>query len=273
MARFFFSRFFGPASAGGPGSAPATPTVAFSDNADGTGAVATVDGDGGATNDIYVQKFDETFGAGPWINAGTRSGDGDVALSLAVGHYLGYAQSTTSGGGAPSIVHYFTVTTGLESIHYRCIEAARTRIAAAGLSGLDGASVVAYHLPIARDFLAEPGETPLKTLPGVLVTPFGTERHDPDEGTNFRDVIEYPVQITIVAVQNQLLATNLEARLKWREQVFDAFRNQRLPGVEEVERCLIEPQSIVDTASFDNNLWHSAMVIYCRAKRRRGLGL
>lgn len=252
---------------------PASPTVAFVDNADGTGAVATVDGDAGVTNEVFTLRVNETFGTNLWISGGSRSGDGTVSLSLAVGHYFGYAKSSNVDGAAVSTPAYFAVTSGNESIHYRCLEAAKARVILAGLDAMPAASVVTYHLPIVRDFFAEFGETALKTAPGVLITPYGTERHDPEAGTNFRDDIEYPCLITIFAVQNQALASNLDARLKWREQIFAAFRNQRLPGVDEVDRCTIEPGPIVDVASFDNNLWHSSMVLYCQARQRRGLGL
>lgn len=66
-------------------------TLTIVDQADGTGATATIAGSGGLAMTVYTQTFSGDLGAGVWTVSGTRTGDGDVDLSLAAGHYFAYA--------------------------------------------------------------------------------------------------------------------------------------------------------------------------------------
>lgn len=99
-------------------AAIATPTLAVSDNGNGTGAMATIYGSSsGATNYVYVANWN---GSGlSFAVGGSRTGNGTVSLPLSNGEHLAYcvsiltAQSTisnhvdfqTSGGlGVPADV-------------------------------------------------------------------------------------------------------------------------------------------------------------------------
>lgn len=106
--RFFASRFFGPSSVTGGGSPPAAPTATWADAGDGTGGTLTIDGEAGASHAVYVQAMNPL--AGSWTAAGSRAGDGTVALTLDEGSYWLYVLSTSSGGATPSIVQQIAVT-------------------------------------------------------------------------------------------------------------------------------------------------------------------
>src|SRR5690349_3103919 len=100
MARFFTSRFWGTSAA----VLPPPPTLTLVDNADGTGAVATVAGGAvAAVNTLYVQPFSGVLGAGSWTSQGSRTGDGAIAVSLTTsGHYFAQLKSATAGGTSAS---------------------------------------------------------------------------------------------------------------------------------------------------------------------------
>jgi hypothetical protein len=73
--------FHGPAV-----GAIAVPSLAVTDNGDGTGAIATIAGSTpGATNTVRTAAFTRTALTLNWSDAGSRTGDGTVALSLAAG--------------------------------------------------------------------------------------------------------------------------------------------------------------------------------------------
>lgn len=91
-------RGWGPLSISGGGTPPNTPTLALADNADGTGAVATISGSSpGSSNAVYTSPVPSGSGALTWSLGGTRTGDGNVSLSLADGYYLAYCLSTLAG--------------------------------------------------------------------------------------------------------------------------------------------------------------------------------
>lgn len=124
-------RGFGSASSVTP---PATPTLTAADNADGTGAVATIaDSDAGTTNRVYVANAV----GGTWTLAGTRTGDGIVALSLAVGVYFAYATSAAAGASSISAVTVVRVTSTAttDCIPIRVASAVATEISRASGAG------------------------------------------------------------------------------------------------------------------------------------------
>ena len=69
--------------------------LAIADNGDGTGGVATVTGSVGALTTVYYATFSGSMGSLTWTSAGSRTGDGTLALSLPVGYYLWHAQTAT----------------------------------------------------------------------------------------------------------------------------------------------------------------------------------
>lgn len=272
-AHYYASQFYG-------GNAPTSPPgpVSFTivDHEDGTGATVTITGDDDSTHTVFVEYFDQTLGGGPWYDMGSIEGSGDVVLDLPPGHYLIYVLATNINGNSITGVVYFAVTDDVDSIHYRCCLAVQTRIRAAALTGVDFDSVVVQKLPLGRAFLPrDGGPTPLPpelSLPGIIVSPVGSETRDAMGHTNAQDNNGYPVMVTILAADNQEL--DLTGReLRWREQITRAFNKQRLPGVREVLMIRIETSPVIVPESWINSsLWHSSLIIRCEARENRGLG-
>lgn len=245
-------------------------TYTFSDNDDGTGITVTIAGGGASDTHIaYYQAFTGGLGAsGTWTSGGTRTGNGAIALSVTDGHYLGYVESTASGVMALSTVQYLLSSTAATSVHYRCLTAVQARIIAASLSGMTAANVKVRKLPSDRGMDSDDGTY---SYPAVIVSSMGIENQQAGSGTNIRDDVDYPVIVSILAADNQDLYTNHEKYLKWREQINRAFRQQRLSGVTEVHRCLVQPGPITSPAAFWNNVYHSSLVIRCFSREIRGI--
>lgn len=239
-------------------------TYTYTDQADGTGVTLTIAGGGaGDSHTAYVQAFYGGLGSsGAWTSSGTRTGNGTIDLVLTNGHYFGYVLSA----GTPSAVEYFVSTSATTSVHYRCLDAVRSRILLCDLEDLEDASVIIRQLPSDRGF--DDGEY---TLPGIVISQIGVENQSPTEGTNIRDDVQYPVTITILAAGNQDLVTNQEKYLKWREQINRALRNQRLTGVDEVYRVTVTPGPITSPNAAWNNYYHSQLIIRCVSREIRGI--
>lgn len=95
-------------SAGGGGGSVATPTLVIVDNGDGT-LTATISGStAGTTNTVYYLPADML--SEDWTELGSRSGDGDVTESLAVGAYWFHVVSAGISDEAVSNVVYARVT-------------------------------------------------------------------------------------------------------------------------------------------------------------------
>lgn len=71
---------------------PASPTIAVTNNQDGTGTVAISGSTSGATNAVKAAAYGR--GDLSFSTAGSRSGDGNVAITLAAGIYVILVDST-----------------------------------------------------------------------------------------------------------------------------------------------------------------------------------
>ena len=246
-------------------------TATYTDQQDGTGVTLTIAGSQVTdTHVAYTQSFSGGLGlAGTWTNSGSRTGNGTIDLSLTDGHYFGYVLTSIVDPEvtmALTGVEYFVSSDGTDSVHYRCLDAVRSRILLCNLEDLADASVVIRQLPSDRGF-----DDGTYDLPGIVISQIGVENQNPAEGTNIRDDVQYPVTITILAGSNQDLVTNQEKYLKWREQINRALRNQRLTGVDEVYRVTVTPGPITSPNAHWNNYYHSQLIVRCVSREVRGL--
>jgi hypothetical protein len=244
-----------------------SPRLDLLDHADNTGATATVsDAALGTINWVYVQRFDGDLGGGDWSGAGSVSGNGDLELALATGHYFAYVHSSRGGAEAVSSVVYFVVTDGIESIHTRCLAAVQARIRLLALAGLSSARVVIEKLPVARNLATGVG------LPAVVLSPHRAAM-PPTAGTNSLDDVHYDVLVTIVDRDNQepSLHENLDRHLLWRQQIARAFRNQRLSGVPEVIDAAVELAEGLSDESWKRELMTSAFLLRFTSREGRGM--
>jgi hypothetical protein len=154
------------------------------------------------------------------------------------------------------------------SVNERCVLAVQARIRGLRLSDLNAASVVVQKVPWARDFL---GANPKYALPGVIIAPWGEEQMNPSEGTNLKDDVGYPVLVSIIAADRQRLVADFGKYLSWRERIARAFRNQPLPGVDEVISCSIDPGPILQPEAFLRGVYHSSMTLRFISREPRAM--
>jgi hypothetical protein len=151
------------------------------------------------------------------------------------------------------------VVTYSESIHYLCAQAIQTSIKALDLPLLNDDQVLVQKLPWYR----------AETLPACVVSTWQQEAVPLNSGTNLRDDISYPVQVSFVQAGNQSLTTHHALLLMWRQQAMRNFRNQRL-SVECVWTCRIQPATVFMPAEFQRNLDHSSFTVACINREYRG---
>ena len=251
---------------------PASPTLRVVDLQTGGPGTATITGStGGATNTLYAQVYDPAYNQTAWVSLGSRVGDGDISFTRPLGHWSFYVLSTLAGESNASNMTYGGISDAdRQSVMYRCLLGAQTRVRAAALPHLASQSVVVSELPWSRIFEQTDPRLP---LPGVLICPIGAETMAKQAGNNRRDDVGYPVLISILAKNSfQELRTYLPRYTLWREMVARAFRQGRLPGVTEVYDMTVEPGTIVVPEVFARTIWHSAVVVRCISREPRGLG-
>jgi hypothetical protein len=176
-----------------------------------------------------------------------------------MGLYWCKCESTLAAETVVSNLVYFIVTNGTDALHERLITGIKSRVQGLLLSGIANGSIYDRKVITDRDV----------TKPAVIVSPEGIETDL--AGRNESDDWGYPVSLMIVAADNQTLATSRATYLEWRRRIKKAMHNQRLPGVTEIHRMIVEPLTIVDPQYWLANLWVSGMVIRCVCRETRGV--
>ncbi len=245
-----------------------SPTITIVDNGLGTGATVTVSGStGGSTNTFYRQTYDPASLGSTWVSAGSRTGDGTIAVTLSPGHYAGHVGSTFGGEANVSLLHYFRVIDPAESVLKRALDAVVTRVQALSLAGVTSSNIFVRNAAWDRDI----GTGLTKGLPAIVVAPGPSERQSAGAGTNSRDDVGYPIVVSIFASDTQALESNTNTYTLWRQKINRAFRNQALPGVVEIYRIEVEPGPIIDPGALLANRLASTMLLRCISREVRGL--
>ncbi len=232
--------------------------LTITDNADGSGGVASITGSGALhSNQVYYSLWTGTMTQLSWTLGGTRTGDGTITLALAVGYYV--FQLISNGVIGPAYYQNFTTATTEE--HKQVLIAVKVRIDS--LSLLVSTKVVEKWLPVAKD-------VEIANMPMIFVTPVGTEEYK-DMVTN-QDDVGLPVLVSIVYRQNQDSVANLAQMLLWRNKIAKSLRYQRLAGVPHVYTCQPKPEAILDASAFQNENLLASHHAYCFISRQiRGL--
>lgn len=241
MSWTFAARTFAPPVA----APPAAPLLAVADHGDGTGGTATISGtDPRAAISVQSLSLEEGTAA-PWVERGTRTGNGTVPLAAPVGHYWWLAVASTAAGQVVSQLVYQSLTDSSHAVLYRVLAAVKAHLVSLGLEGIEPQHVQVCHLPWERALAA----TPL-ALPAVHIAP--AERGTPlDQGTNQKDDMVYAVNVALLDADPRRHPNARLPRLsRWRERITRAFRNRRLPGVPEVYQCSVDPEIVLDRTTW-----------------------
>jgi len=142
------------------------------------------------------------------------------------------------------------MTAILESI----LTTVKTQIESLDLTDITDDSIIIQKVPSTRDFQSA-------DFPAILIAP-GTPKHNPKEGTNERDQIEYQVGVYIVDADNQNQTLNRDKYLTWYEDIFKKFRTPRLTGVNSVVNSYVGPGIVVDPGWFEVGEYHAGVSLW-----------
>ncbi len=246
-------------------------TLTIADNADNSGATATVAGSNpSATNVVWTQPFSGALGTATLTNSGNRTGDGAVSLSLAAGHYVAYCASTLAGATTVTAICYLAVTTGQESVEYQLLTGTQIRVRSATLAGVNDDSIVVRKLPLDRDVGSGLGVA----LPAIVISPLAAQALP--TGTNLRDDYRYGILVSMFFADNKepTFADGMAAYLRCREQIQRAFNNQRIAIVAsgvDVFTCTVEPGDAILPQAWRENYLAGALTLRFTAREPRGI--
>ncbi len=274
MAGHWFPKHWvGETSSGGDTTPPTPPTLALTGNAaEPTGATATIAGtDGASTNTVSYQLVNYGFVPvpGTWTSAGSRTGDGSLALALPKGLYWFRCDSVLNGLATVSNLVFLAVTDGMDAVHERCLQSIvanlQTLVAAELIPGITAGTRVYSQIELDIESVTFPCLVVCTNLPGQV----GTELQL--DGTNERDDIGYPCFVVQLDRSPGDFVPNRADYLKGREVVFRFFRNQRLAGVDEVYTTRVEPGPVLKIETDRFEIIGSVLVIRPISREARGV--
>lgn len=241
---------------------PDTPTLAVSDNANGTATATVSASTTGSTNVVYTRAITSST----WVSGGTRTGNGTVTLTLDRGVYDAYVKSTTSGGVATSTPVRFRVTSGVEAVWEQVLVGVHEKIVDLAISGISSSKIVIRKVPTTTDAsLTSP------KFPAIIVAPYRSETITP--ATNLREDIRYPVLVAIVAEDAVNQTSNRETYLKWREDIRRTLHYSQITitgtGAGACYDLRVSPMPVLSSDQWHKGAWVSTLVVeaYCREPR------
>lgn len=245
------------------------PILSVVDAADGTGGtVALVSGDSLATNVVYSQNVNGELGTANWVSQGSRIGNGSLTLSMTPGYYWFYVVSTKASDIAVSNLVYQNLTDGEDPVMEQLLLAVQARIQGLLLEKMPNNHVLILKVPTENPADVPEGDNP---YPMTMIMPFGQEEEG--TGTNIRDDIRYPILVMLIDADMKDQQLNRKRYLRWRQQVYRAFRNQPLVGVDATFSVKVQPQAILDPAAWYSSpgRFISSLTIMCTNREVRGI--
>jgi hypothetical protein len=242
----------------------AVPTLTLVDDQDGSGATATIaDSTAGSTNAVYTARWQGGFVNPAFTSAGSRSGDGSLALSIPDGYHWAYVLSTKAGeDGVVSAMGAIRTTSGEDSLWQQCLDAIVAKIQAIGLDGIPSERVYPRKIPLDRDTVK----------PCCLVAPIKEAAITPVFSTT--DQIPFDFQVALERASNQSLTDEIESFTYNRQRIINAFlptTDTGLPAVDEVISVQVIPGDLYNVQAWFENVDAGAVVIRCLTQVNRAL--
>lgn len=233
-----------------------TMILTITDNADRTGAVATIAGSLGAVNTVWTQQ--DPLGGQVWpgfVSTGSRTGDGTVALSIPPGYYWAYVQNAA---GISNLVR-FAATDSTQSV--------ATRLRAALVARLQG--LIMAGTPNANIFPALVENMKTIVFPCITVASAGEAERDASQLTGQDDII-YPFRCKINDRRSPDDDSQKAVYELWKQQAMRSMRKQRFTTVPESLTCEVQPRKNSFLVGPGWQLWSMEFAVMCRARENRG---
>jgi hypothetical protein len=245
-------------------------TVSFTDNANGTGLVATVAGSAvGSTNQLYYARHYGGMLSAAWALGGSRTGDGTIPVSLSdMGPYWLYLVNTNGVTVTVTQVRAFQVTDAAttDAVYFRILEAVVARLQSLSLTDIPSVDIRWQKMPWnGKNEIAQ----------GIIVSPL---KEMGVGGSNMTDDNAYQVQITFLRKNEQDLTDSLSKELLWRQIAQNAFdvtpyadAPTILLGVPEAFEIDCDPSVVIDPVLFQAGWDVQALVLRVTCRETRGL--
>jgi hypothetical protein len=152
------------------------------------------------------------------------------------------------------------------SIYLSILDAVRDRIRFLNLAEIPDGQVVALKV-----FTPDVVES-LPGLPAVIVCPPARGEVTDSGGTNERDDYGYPVQVSLLAADDQENETvRFDRNLRWQEQIRQALNHRPLPEAGAVYTSRLESQHVIDPLPWKRrNLWTGSLIFRFFSREQRG---
>ena len=248
-------------------------TVSFVDNQDGTATATIAGSDVSSANTVYTCAVSPPNVNTPaWASAGSRTGDGTLTVTAAAGYYYAYCAGTVSSAAALSVPTLFGISAAAQSVQEQVEAAIQARIQQLSLSGLSGGP---GDLPSSRVYRLQ-AATPEALVAAVIypcIVVATAQVPDTQQGIlNNVDDIQYPVNILLLDRVGSAYQANAPTYRLWRQQIFRALRNQRLPNVSTVYTVRLDPEPVLEWEPRAYELMHSGWLARAVSREPRGLG-
>lgn len=253
-------------SFGGVIAPPVAPSLAVADNGNGTVVAIISGGNDAASNAVYVQSAANDLGTAAWVLAGTRTGKGNLTLTLTPGLYWARIESTLNSRTSHSNQVYFLCSNTTTSVQELVLLAIQARIIGLALAGVSSANVKLQKVPSTRK-----QDLPTVRYPAILVAPFGAEGASTTAGTNIRDDITYQVVVGFIAEDKQSQSDSLGVYLLWRERIRRAMTSGRFASVPAMVSLSCVPLDVVDPTAWFSDLFASALRVECTVREPRSI--
>ena len=246
----------------------ATPTLTIADNANGTGAVATIAGaTAGTTNTVYCAAWDGGFIGAVFASYGSRTSSGTVALAVANGYWWAYVVSTDGATTAVSLVSGFRATAETLAMFEQAANGVKALISGLSLATFDPTHIITAKLPWDQAFSWAVPKTP-----AIIVNVLADSNKLINTGQN---EWQFDILVTIWRASNDNLIAPDGNHLLWRQQIASAFLpaagRAALPGVTEVHNVEVLTGPVYEVGMFKSGYDCEQLTIRCYYRRNRGL--
>ncbi len=233
--------------------APATPTLDVTDNADGTGGVATItNADGGTTNTLYRGSLTSP---GALTSVGSRSGNGTITIGATLGNFVWIVTSTL--GGPDSIAYDVQAITGApDSVYAKIL---------ADVATLTGGVAAGWTIVVRKDLTLLPVE--LDNLPVIIIKP--VEKFSEQEAFEGQMERDYRVGLAFCYAGNLKLDTQLAPILNVISAVPKALNVTSLPTATTVWDSKVDYSPTFDEAGIPANVDRTVIEVTYKSQELR----
>lgn len=235
--------------------------ISFADNRNGTGGVITVTGSSaGAVNTLYVSRFAGTNDSRTFVEAGTRVGDGTIAVTLETGPFLASLVSATSSDIEFTDPIVFRVTNEDVSMHYRVAEAIREFFLDLALPGLPSNPDLHVITKVGAKL------TSLIEANNACVMYIPTQETF-EASSNSDAEVAYPVDVVIHIKSGNTLRANIDNIMQTRDIAAFSLKAEPIPDIPEIHTVDVQPGILIDPAKWALNYDVSVITFIARTMR------